>query len=174
MILYELSLIYRRFYNPASLSMKTFNDLISEALKEVKEIFPWDLEEKLNSDDRPLILDIREADEYDAMHISQSLFVPRGLLEQACEWDYDETVPELVKSRDREIVIVCRSGTRSVMAALTMQLLGYKNVASLKTGIRGWNDYDQPLTDLAGNDVDPDDADEFLVNKVRDDQMAPK
>ena len=154
--------------------MKTFNDLISEALTQVDEIFPWDLEEKLDSDNKPLILDIREPDEYDAMHIEHSLFVPRGLLEQACEWDYDETIPELVKSRDREIVIVCRSGTRSVMAALTMKLLGYNNVASLKTGVRGWNDYDQPMIDLAGNEVDADDADEFLANKVRDDQKSPE
>jgi len=154
--------------------MKTFNELISEALTQIEEIFPWDLEEKLSSENKPLVLDIRESYEYDAMHINQSLFIPRGLLEQACEWDYDETIPELVKSRDREIVIVCRSGTRSVMAALTMKILGYNNVVSLKTGVRGWNDYDQPLVDLGGDDVDPDDADEFLANKVRDNQKSPE
>lgn len=154
--------------------MKTFNDLIAEALPHIKEIFPWDLEQKLSTNDKPLILDIREADEYDAMHIDHSLFVPRGLLEQACEWDYDETIPELVQARDREIIVVCRSGTRSVMAALTMKLLGYKDVASLKTGVRGWNDYDQPMVDLAGNEVDPDDADEYLANQVRDDQKNPE
>lgn len=154
--------------------MKTFNDLINETIPHIKEIFPWDLEEKLNSDSRPLIVDIREAVEFDAMHIEGSIFVPRGLLEQACDWDYDETIPELVQSRDREIVVVCRSGTRSVMAAFTMQIMGFKNVASLKTGVRGWNDYDQPMVDLAGEEVDPDDADEFLGNQLREDQMAPK
>ena len=154
--------------------MKTFNDLINEALTQVQEIFPWDLEEKLQSEEKPLILDIREPDEFAAMHIADSLFVPRGILEQACEWDYDETVPELVKARDREIVIVCRSGTRSIMAALTMKLLGFTNVVSLKTGIRGWNDYEQPLVDGNDIEVDIDDAEEFLRNKVRDDQKAPK
>ena len=87
--------------------MKTFNDLINEVLPHIREVFPWDLEEKLAQDEKPLILDIREADEYDAMHIEGSLFVPRGILEQACDWDYDETVPELARARDREIVIVC-------------------------------------------------------------------
>ena len=153
--------------------MKTFNDLINEVLPHIREVFPWDLEEKLAQDEKPLILDIREADEYDAMHIEGSLFVPRGILEQACDWDYDETVPELARSRDREIVIVCRSGTRSVMAAFTMQLMGYQNVASLKTGIRGWNDYEQPLVDKDGHLVDIDEAEEFLANKVREDQMNP-
>ena len=153
--------------------MKTFNELIADAIPFIKEVYPWDLEEKLNSDNKPLIVDIREADEYEAMHIADSMFIPRGLLEQACEWDYDVTIPELVKARGREVVIVCRSGTRSVMAALTMHLMGYQNVASLTTGVRGWNDYDQPMIDYHGNEVDPDDAEEFLSNKVRDDQMKP-
>ncbi len=153
--------------------MKTFNDLINDALPFIKEVFPWDLEEKLEQKQKPLVLDIREADEYDAMHIEGSMFVPRGILEQACEWDYDETVPELVKARDREIIVVCRSGTRSVMAAFTMQLMGYANVASLKTGVRGWNDYEQPLVDKDGNEVDIDEAEEYLANKVREEQMNP-
>ncbi len=154
--------------------MKTFNELIAEAIPFIKEVFPWDLYEKLNSDNKPLIVDIREADEFEAMHIADSIFIPRGLLEQACEWDYDDTIPELVKARTREVVVVCRSGSRSVMAALTMHLMGFQNVGSLKTGVRGWNDYDQPMIDSHGNEVDPDEADEFLSNKVRDDQMKPK
>ena len=153
--------------------MKTFNDLINDALPHIKEVMPWDLEEKLAQEDKPMVLDIREADEYDAMHIPNSLFVPRGLLEQACEWDYDETIPELVKARDKEIIVVCRSGTRSVMAAFTMKLMGYEDVASLKTGIRGWNDYEQPLVDIQGESVDIDDAEEFLANKVHEEQMRP-
>ena len=153
--------------------MKSFNDLINEALPQINEIFPWDLEEKLQQAEKPLILDIREAHEFDAMHIENSMFVPRGVLEQACDWDYDETIPELAKAREQEIVVVCRSGTRSVMAAFTMQIMGYQNVASLKTGIRGWNDYEQPLVDKHNNEVDIDEAEEFLRNKVREDQMKP-
>jgi rhodanese-related sulfurtransferase len=153
--------------------MKTFNDLINETLPLIKEILPWDLEEKLSQPDKPIVLDIRESDEYDAMHIKDSMFVPRGLLEQACDWGYDETIPELARARDREIVIVCRSGTRSVMAALTMQIMGYSNVSSLKTGIRGWNDYEQPLFDIQEEQVDIDDAEEFLANKVHEEQMGP-
>jgi len=152
---------------------KSFNDLINDALPYIKEIFPWDLEEKISLTNKPLIVDIREANEFEAMHIDGSLFVPRGLLEQACEWDFDETIPSLVTARDEEVIIVCRSGTRSVLAALTMHLMGYKNVASLKTGVRGWNDFDQPMVDSAGNDVDPDDAEEFLRNKVKDEQKHP-
>ena len=153
--------------------MKTFNDLINEALPHIKEIMPWDLEEKIAEDLKPLIVDIREVDEFEAMHIPESILVPRGILETACDYDYDETIPDLVRARDKEIILVCRSGNRSVMAALTMKIMGYSNVASLKTGVRGWNDYDQPLVDKKGNEVDPDDAEAFLENHVREDQKSP-
>ena len=46
-------------------------------------------------------------------------------------------------------------------------------MASLKTGVRGWNDYEQPLVDKAGNEVDIDEAEEYLANKVRAEQMNP-
>jgi rhodanese-related sulfurtransferase len=134
---------------------------------------PWDLEERLQENPDILVVDVREPYEFDAMHIAGSMNVPRGILESACEWDYEETVPELVRARDREIVVVCRSGYRSVLAAHAMQLLGYTDVASLKTGLRGWKDYEQPMIDRAGTDVDLDYADEYFTPKLSDDQMRP-
>ncbi|HQU01953.1 MAG TPA: lytic murein transglycosylase, partial [Acetobacteraceae bacterium] len=80
-----------------------------------------------------------------AMRIAGSVNIPRGILESACEYGYEETVPELVTAREREIVVICRSGFRSVLSAFNMQLLGYTKVCSLKTGLRGWNDFEQPL-----------------------------
>lgn len=153
--------------------MKHFNDLIAECLPEVNEIFPWDLEEKLQQETPPLLLDVREADEFDALYIPGSLCVPRGILESACDWDFDETEPQLAAGREREIVVICRSGNRSILAAHTMMRMGFKNVASLKTGVRGWNDFEQPLIDAAGKEVDIDDADEILVSKLREDQKRP-
>jgi rhodanese-related sulfurtransferase len=153
--------------------MKTFNQLIDEGLQTVDELFPWDLDEDLQAGKDTLILDVREPDEYDAMHIKDSIFAPRGILESAAEWGYDDTIPELVQARDREVVVVCRSGNRSVLAGRTLQLMGYQNVKSLKTGLRGWNDYELPLIDKDGKDVDIDEAEEFLASKVSEEQMGP-
>jgi len=152
--------------------MKTFNDLIAEVSENVTEIFPWDLEDILQ-ERTPLILDVREGYEFDAMHINQSLNVPRGILETACDFNYDETIPELAGDKEQEIIIICRSGNRSILAADTMQRMGFKNVVSLKTGVRGWNDADQPLLDHNNQTVDPDHAEEYLKTKVRPDQLAP-
>ncbi|MEW8084742.1 MAG: rhodanese-like domain-containing protein [Candidatus Thiodiazotropha endolucinida] len=154
--------------------MKNFLNLISDSLTDVKEIMPWDLEERMQVNPRLLIVDVREPYEYDAMHIEGSLAVPRGILESACEWDYEETVPELVNARQREIVVVCRSGYRSVLAAFSMHVLGYDNVVSLKTGLRGWNDYEQPLVNRQGKAVEIEQADDYFTPKLREDQLRPK
>jgi len=153
--------------------MKNFIELIQGCLTEVREIMPWDLEERLQEDPDLLILDVREPYEFDAMHIAGSLNVPRGILESTCEWEYEETAPELVQARSREIIVVCRSGYRSVLAAHSMQVLGYRDVVSLRTGLRGWKDYEQPLEDAQGQPVDLDTADLYFTPRLRPDQMKP-
>lgn len=154
--------------------MKTFKDMINECLQCVKEVFPWDLQEELEQGEKPMILDIREPYEFEAGHIANSINVPRGILETACEYEYEETVPELVAARDKDIVIVCRSGNRSILAAYTMQQMGYQKVRSLKTGLRGWNDDEQPLYDKNEQPVDIDEAEEYFTPNLKPAQMKPK
>ena len=153
--------------------MKTFKQLIAEHAQHVSELMPWDLEGKLRHQDKPLLLDIREADEFTAMRIQDSINIPRGILECACDYDYSETVPELVNNRNQEIIVICRSGNRSVMAVSTMQEMGYTHTTSLKTGLKGWNDYDQPLVDGYGIEVDADIAEVFFDPEVRSEQKTP-
>lgn len=153
--------------------MQHFIDLIRGCLTEVREIMPWDLEARREANPDLLIVDVREPYEFNAMHIPGALNVPRGILESACEWDYEETVPELVRSRHREIVVVCRSGYRSILACHVMQVLGYTDVVSLQTGLRGWKDYEQPLEDGQGQPVDLDEADVYFTPIVRPDQRRP-
>jgi len=141
--------------------MKTFNNLIEDCLADITEILPWDLEEKLE-ESAPLLVDIREPYEYELTRIQGAINAPRGILETACEYNYDETIPELADARDKEVVLICRSGSRSVLAAYVMQQMGYTNVSSLKTGMKGWNDYEQPVVDNNNITVDVDDADEML------------
>ncbi|HHB11654.1 MAG TPA: rhodanese-like domain-containing protein [Chromatiales bacterium] len=154
--------------------MKRFIELIAECLPTVEELFPWDVDEKLQAGETPLLLDVREPYEFDAMHIEGSLNVPRGILESACEWDYEETVPELVEARDREVIVICRSGNRSLLAAKTLTMMGYSQAKSLKTGLRGWNDYELPLVDAQGRVVDVDEAEAYFTPRLRPEQLDPK
>lgn len=154
--------------------MKTFKQLVSEHEKLISEIMPWDLEQKLSGTHKPLVLDIRESEKFAAMHIAGSVSVPRGVLEAACDYGYSETVPELVEACKKEVIVTCRSGNRSVLAAYTMQLMGYQNVISLKIGLKGWNDHEQPLVDKDNNEVDLNDAEIYLSSRPGPGQQKPE
>lgn len=158
--------------------MKTFDQLVAETATLINEIMPWDLAEKLAQNQKEPtsnlhLIDVREADEFQAMRIQHSINIPRGILESACEFGYDDTVPEIAAARDQEIVVICRSGKRSCMAAYAMQQLGFKHVVSLKTGLRGWNDFDQALIDTNNNVIDGDVAETFLRPNIRPEQQQP-
>lgn len=154
-------------------SVKRFRDLVEACRARVRELFPWDLAEALRRPQPPLILDVREPYEFSAAHISGALNVPRGVVELACEYGYEETVPKLADARERDIVVVCRSGNRSLLAGWVLQDLGFRSVWSLATGLRGWNDYEQPLVDDLENCVDSDCAERLLSPGLRPDQVRP-
>lgn len=142
--------------------MKRFMDLVEEARPQVREILPWDLEPEWKINPSILLLDIREPYEFDVVHIPNSINVPRGILEQASEIGYDETVTRLAGARDENVVVICRSGHRSVLASYVMQLLGFRQVRSLKLGLRGWNDFELLLVNARNHPVNIDDADRYF------------
>jgi rhodanese-related sulfurtransferase len=153
--------------------MDGYQRLVVKALRSVDEVLPWDLEEEIEQNPELIVLDIRELNEFEVMHIKGSLHVPRGVLEGACVWNYDDTIPALAQSRGQNIVVVCRSGNRSALAALTMQQMGFEQVRSLKLGIKGWNDNDLEMLNNQGDIVDVDQIDEWLNKAVAEDKLKP-
>jgi rhodanese-related sulfurtransferase len=150
-----------------------FSDLVAFTRPGVRELFPWDLRDELDTGRDLLLVDIREPYEFDAMRIAGSINVPRGILEMACDWGYEETDLTLAAARGRDIVLLCRSGNRTILAADVMQRMGYATVRSLQTGLRGWNDYEQPLVDGDGQPVALDAADAYFAPRVSDAQLGP-
>lgn len=157
-----------------TLGRQSYKTMVRALAGQVEEVFPWALLDELAGDRIPLLLDIRCPHEFDAAHIPGSVNVPRGILEIAADYGYEETLPDLVEARGRRVVTICRSGNRSILAAHTLQLMGYADVASLRTGVRGWNDYEQPLVDRAGHTLDLDTADELLRSRVTPEQLGPR
>ncbi|CAK0738857.1 Rhodanese-like protein [Gammaproteobacteria bacterium] len=142
--------------------MKRFMDLVEEVRPLVREVLPWDLDPELKEGRPILLLDIREPYEFNVVHVPDSLNVPRGILEQACETGYEETVPRLAIAREEDVIVICRSGHRSVLACHVMQLMGFQRIRSLKLGLRGWNDFELPLQNAKNQLVDTDDADRYF------------
>ncbi|MCK5697424.1 MAG: rhodanese-like domain-containing protein [Gammaproteobacteria bacterium] len=151
----------------------TYNSMVAKVAPQVKELFPWDIIEQQKHGKEFLFLDVRCPSEFQVMHIEGALDVPRGILEVACDYGYEETEAELVEARDKHIVVICRSGNRSILAAYTMQLMDYKHVYSLKTGLRGWNDYELPLVFSNGNPVPVETADNYFETVLSSEQLGP-
>lgn len=109
---------------------KTFQDLVAEAKNEIREISISDLKNQLMQRQDLVLLDVREPTDYQGAHIPGAINLPRGLL----ELDIDEMVP----NQDQPIVAYCGGGSRSALAAQTLQAMGYENVYSLAGGYKGW------------------------------------
>ncbi|MGV6850104.1 MAG: rhodanese-like domain-containing protein [Marinibacterium sp.] len=155
------------------MARKTYRQLAAEAAERITEIMPWDVEAFLADHPDALLLDIRERDEFARARIKGALNVPRGILESAAEWDYGETEPDLVTARDKPVVVICRSGNRSALAAEVLADIGFTDVRSVKLGVKGWNDADLPLVDGDDADLDGDAAEALLEPPLRPDQMDP-
>ena len=151
-----------------------YKELVARVAPAVNELFPWDVQELEAGGSEFLYLDVRCPSEFQVMHVDHSLNVPRGILEVAADYGYEETEPELVEARGRKVLIICRSGNRSILAAHTLQLMGFQAVYSLKTGLRGWNDYELPLVHANGNRVDQEVADRYFIPEVSEEQMGKR
>ena len=90
---------------------------------------------RLGSEDAPVLLDVREPDETAEGHLPGAVLVPRARLEQRIE----RLVP-----REREIVVYCESGVRSLLAGRTLRELGYDRVSSMAGGFSRWSDLGLP------------------------------
>ena len=88
------------------------------------------LKEQLDAAEGPLLLDVREPDEWQEGHLPGALHIPRGYLEQRVEG--------LVPDRNTEIVVYCAGGSRSAFATKTLTELGYENVVNLAGGFVDW------------------------------------
>ena len=152
---------------------ESYKSMVAQVASQVKELFPWDIIEQQKQGKEFLFLDVRCPSEFQVMHIEGSLDVPRGILEVASDYGYEETEAELVAARDKHIVVICRSGNRSILAAYTMQLMAYEHVYSLKTGLRGWNDYELPLVFSNGNQVPVETADSYFETVLSSEQLEP-
>lgn len=95
----------------------------------VQQLSAQELAERLKSDNKPTVLDVREQWEYDIAHIPSSRLVPLSELQM--------TVATLDKNDD--FVVMCHSGMRSEMAAQWMQAQGFSRVANLAGGIESWS-----------------------------------
>lgn len=112
------------------MSYLTSDQLIAKLRREIKEIDVHQLHQQMEQGEDLVLIDIREQDEWAQGRIEGSRHLSRGFLELQIE--------SLVPRRDRPIAITCAGGTRSLLAARSLEEMGYNNVASVAGGFNGW------------------------------------
>ncbi|HEX5245968.1 MAG TPA: molybdopterin-synthase adenylyltransferase MoeB [Gaiellaceae bacterium] len=110
--------------------MASYRDLLQQVKAEIDEVDVPRAREILDGPDRPLLVDVRELDEWTEGRIPGAIHVPRGFLESKIE----QAAPD----HAQPILLYCAGGNRSAFAAKTLGELGYENVSSLAGGYTDW------------------------------------
>lgn len=114
----------------AKTGSKTFKDIVAEARQAVPELSVDEVKALVGAVDPPLLVDVREKEEYRDGHLPEAISIPRGFLEMQVE----EKLPD----RSKAVVAYCQSGTRSLLAARQLREMGYEQVSSMSGGYGAW------------------------------------
>jgi rhodanese-related sulfurtransferase len=87
------------------------------------------LHQRLASGDKFMLIDVREPREYNAGHIHGAELIPLGKIKSG----------DFSLDKNADIVLYCRTGHRSGIAASILDSLGFTNVRHLAGGVTKWN-----------------------------------
>ncbi|GCE29768.1 rhodanese-like domain-containing protein [Dictyobacter alpinus] len=124
---------------------KGASQIVADARTTTPEITVGQARKELDQGHVSLLLDVREPAEWEKAHIPGAVLAPRGML----EWYADPTTPyakpEITTKRDAYIIVACASGGRSMLAAQTLQSMGYTHVVSMAGGFNEWSKQGFPI-----------------------------
>jgi sulfur-carrier protein adenylyltransferase/sulfurtransferase len=119
---------------------KTYPELLREARAEIPEVSPTQAD-ALRQAGSAVLLDVREASEWEQGHVPGAVHISKSYLEQEIEGKAPD--------RDRQVVLYCAGGIRSLFAAQTLKQMGYTDVVSMSGGFQQWKgqglDWTQPV-----------------------------
>jgi rhodanese-related sulfurtransferase len=114
-----------------------FLKLVEAVRPRIREITLAQARERLKSNPRAVLVDVREDSEWNGGHAAEAVHLGKGVFER----DLETTVPDPAT----EIILYCGGGYRSALAAEAAQRMGYGNVFSLIGGYKAMAAADWPL-----------------------------
>lgn len=129
--------------------MITSQQLVQAAKASVLEISVQQLQ-PLVADQQAVLIDVREPDEFAAGRIQGFVNMPRGVLEMKIHQhprvsSHTDPLAALEALSAQPIYLLCRSGARSVLAAKSLQEMGFSKVWSVSGGFQAWTDAGFPV-----------------------------
>jgi rhodanese-related sulfurtransferase len=114
---------------------KSVAEQVAAAKARIENLSPEQVDRELRQG--ATLIDLREPQELQTTgRIPGSVAAPRGMLEFYADPSSAYHRPEFDPSR--RIILTCAGGGRSALAAVTLQEMGYDNVAHLESGVNGW------------------------------------
>src|SRR3954468_15935858 len=106
--------------------MANFQQYLKQVKAQIREVSV----DEVNAKRPPVLIDVREGEEFNDGYIPGATWIPRGKLELRIE--------DAVPNRDEDVVLYCAGGNRSALAAKALKELGYNRVSSLAGGYGAW------------------------------------
>ncbi|MGI9087167.1 MAG: rhodanese-like domain-containing protein [Chthoniobacterales bacterium] len=116
--------------------LNRFQRLATEAKQKIKEISPDDARAAVERGDA-LLIDVREADDWQEGHAEGARHLSRGVI----ELEIEDAVPDLAQP----IICYCGGGSRSALVTESLQKMGYTDVKSMSGGWREWKEAGLPM-----------------------------
>ena len=110
--------------------MKKFLMLVFAAA--YKTLTPQQAKQRMEQNDKIVVLDVRTQEEFAAGHIPGAVLLPVDLIEAK-----SEEVAKVLPDKDAEILVYCRSGKRAHRASQVLADMGYTNIEHIG-GIMDW------------------------------------
>ncbi len=109
-----------------------FERIRKKMFKRSMDFFDISLEElKLKQNQGAIIIDVRSSQEYLEGHLTGAINIPY--------YEINRNVYNIIKNRNKEIVVYCQEGVRSKQAFKILRKLKYEKVFNLYGGIENWN-----------------------------------
>ncbi len=111
--------------------------IINSFLKSSYDISPQQAVQLMSHETGGLVLDVREDSEYQSGHINDSIHIPLSALKSR--------MSELDKYKQKNIILGCRSGSRSGRACGMLKKNGFEKVHNLRGGVLAWENDNLPM-----------------------------
>ena len=108
----------------------TPQQLVEEAKAQIAEIDANSAAQRISAG--AVVIDVREPAEFDAGCLPNAVNIPRGVLE------FKTSDHPALANKNAEILVYCKTGGRSALAALSLQRLGYAKPVSVAGGFEAW------------------------------------
>ncbi len=109
---------------------KRFLTIVNDAKRGIRETNVEEVKGKLDRGDEFFLVDVREESEWNKGHITNAMYIGKGVIER----DIEKKIDNL----EAEIILYCGGGFRSALAADNLQKMGYSKVSSMDGGYGGW------------------------------------